>query len=375
MFGKFTFIFAAFFLSLHAFSAPIKIAYFGGLSGGSNQSAQKPLKALKLLVKEFNKKGGVKGTPVEVLAYDNGIEPIKNVALFKKLKKDGVIAIVGLHTSNDGLILSKLAEKYEIPLIVASATNPKVTEGKKYVTRVCFNDDAQGTFLAESAYQRLQARNVAVVVDVSDSFTTYLAKFFSEKFQSLGGKIVGTYSIHTNEKDFTAVINKLKAEAHADLIFLSASALESGYFMADLTRKGIKTPLLGSDGWQNLDLENVLKDQKSVHAYFSAHWYKELDTKESKEFVQAYEAEYGEKLFSFDADPVLTYDAGNLLLTALTQTASLDAKAIMDQVRKTQVNGVTGKIEFTGNTDPKKTLFFLEMANGKVAPAPTVAQK
>lgn len=373
--GSFSARLTRFFLVLYSLGinaseakTPIKIAYVGGLTGNFSQSAQKSLKALKLVVKQFNEKGGIHGRPVEVLPYDNGFSPVRNISIFEKLKKEGAIAIVGIHASNDGLVLSKLAEENHFPLVVASATHPGITKDKKYVARVCFTDNAQGIFLAKHAYETLKARKAAIVVDVSDSFTDYLAKVFTKKFTALGGTIVGNYPIRTNDKDFSSIITALKNQTLPDVLFVSASAMESSYLVSHLTNSGVKVPLLGNDGWQNNDLGLVLKnmEQNTFEAFFTAHWYRDLSYRESHSFIRDFENEYEEKLSSFDADTVLTYDAGLLLLSALSKTSKLTPDSIMNQIRKTRISGVTGTIEFSGLGDPVKPVHLLRIAKGKL---------
>jgi branched-chain amino acid transport system substrate-binding protein len=208
-------------------NSAVKIAYVGGLTGNYSQSAQKSLKALKLATKEFNRNGGVNGQKAEIIEFDTKNQPANIFKIFQEILKNKVVAIAGLHISNETLILAKLAEEHHIPMVVASATHPDITKNKKYVVRVCFNDDMQGESLAKYSRYDLKAKNVAVVADVSDSFTDYLSKTYQKTFTKIGGKITHVYPIRTNDTEFGSIIELLRKEQH-DLLFISASPLSSG---------------------------------------------------------------------------------------------------------------------------------------------------
>jgi branched-chain amino acid transport system substrate-binding protein len=345
----------------------VKIAYVGGLTGNYSQCAQKSLKALKLAVKEFNQQGGLKGRKVEVLEFDSQASPVTNYKIFEEIQRKHAVAITGIHTSNDALILSELAEKNRLPMVVASATHPGVTKDKKYAVRVCFNDDMQGEQLAKYARKVLKARNVSVVVDVSDSFTSYLSESFQKTFTSLGGKIVQTHPIRTNDTKFNQIVDSLK-NVNNDLLFISANALESGYLLTQMAIANMKVPVLGSDGWQNNDLILALRNlhQTNINAHFSVHWFREINLPESKSFIKNYQREYGEAPNSSDADMVLTYDAGKLLLSAMQQAKSLNGNDLIESIRKQTISGVTGKIKMREHSDPEKQVHILRIKNGEL---------
>lgn len=369
--SQFTFFAILFFLGLaHGQTSPIKIAYVGGLTGNLSQAAQRSLKALKLAVKKVNEKGGIRGRRVEVLAFDNKFSPVTNITIFEEIKKSGVVAVTGLHVSNDALVLSKLTEEARIPLIIASATHPAITKGQKYVTRVCFTDDAQGLALSEFAIKKLGRKSVVTIVDVSDSFTDYLSKTFSRHLSEMGGKVLATYPIRTNAKDFSEIMENIQRNKKPDMLFAAASAMESSYMISFLAKSKLRIPLMGSDGWQNSDLGHILRnlEQNDMEGFFSVHWHLDLPYEASKRFVRDYETEYKEKLTSFDADPVLTYDAGTLLLTALESSKDFAPDSIMSALRETSFDGVSGKIAFSKSPDAMKKVHILKISKGKLIP-------
>ena len=56
------------------------------------------------------------------------------------------------------------------------STNPKTTEGKKFVFRACFIDDFQGQVMAKFARENLKAQTAAVLYDVVE-YNKCIAEF------------------------------------------------------------------------------------------------------------------------------------------------------------------------------------------------------
>lgn len=353
---------------------PLRIGYIASLS--QNESAQRALRALKLIVSEFNQSGGIGGRPIEVLVYDNKHSPINNFALFRQIKKDRLVALTGVHSSNDGLIIARLAEEAHLPLVVSSATHPDITKNRRYVVRVCFSNEDEAIFLSKFAKKDLKAKRVAILTDVSDSFSTSLSQLFSTHFVQNGGKVVYRHDIRSNERDFSTMIqsiNNLKEKP--EMILSSTSAMEGGYLISQLNSSGLSIPVVGNDGWQSGNLSLALEKiaQGGITAYFPAHWYTRVNLPESNTFLKEYEKRYRETLDSSDVDSALTYDAGNFLLTALAKAQSVEPLALISSLRRQALSGVSGRIDLRDGRDPKKTIYMLSIKKGKLI-TPGVAE-
>lgn len=345
----------------------ITIAYVGGLTGRLSQASRRALNALELAVEEANLKGGARGRLFRVVSFDNKNSAINNYDLFDEILKSGAVAVTGIHVSDDGLILSMLAEKKQLPVVVASATHPNITKGKRFTVRVCFNDDMQGQFLANIAFNKFKKRNALLVVNASDSFSIYLSRRFEEVFKRLGGNISYVVNTIDGEVEYKQVIDSLARDTTIDLIFLSTSALESGYLINILSSNGIKKTILGSDGWQSDHLDTLLANLKSSHidAYYTAHWYKNMKDIKTAAFIRKYNMKFNDDTSSFDADAVLTYDAGVFLTTAIKNSPNLNSDEIMKSIQRTHINGLTGDIKMSNDGNPSKAIYVMKIVDGK----------
>ena len=59
-----------------------------------------------------------------------------------------VLALIGWPWSGLALGAAPVAEELKVPMVCTWATNPKVTEGRKYVSRVAFIDTFGGKIIA-----------------------------------------------------------------------------------------------------------------------------------------------------------------------------------------------------------------------------------
>lgn len=323
-----------------------------------------------MITSKYNREGGIQRRHIEVTAFDTQGTAQGSVRVMKEIKRGGYLAMIGVHSSNDGLVLSRLAEENKIPLVVVSATHPDITKNKQYVVRTCFNDNSQGKFLADFATQKLRAKRIVVITDVRDSFTNYLTTVFQNRIKSTGAKIIANYAIKTNDKDFSEVIKNISNLENPDSIFMATSAMEAVYLMTQLSNNNVHLPIIGNDGWQNDDLLLALKTvpQSLSRAYFSVHWYKEQSNLHSINFLSEYKKIYKESLESTDVDAALMHDSAELLYRALTKVTSSGPKAIMDQLKSTSFKGVTGSMKFLNGNEMQKEIYVLKIANGKMLP-------
>ena len=100
-------------------------------------------------------------------------------AVSRLIEKDKVAAIIGEVISSDTLAGVPIAERAGIPNISPTATNPLVTQKRKFAFRACFVDDLQGKVAARFAYENLKARKVALLIDQAQDYCVGLANFFT----------------------------------------------------------------------------------------------------------------------------------------------------------------------------------------------------
>ncbi|HOV38506.1 MAG TPA: ABC transporter substrate-binding protein [Spirochaetales bacterium] len=323
----------------------IKIGHTVALTGPSATWGQSEANALKMAIEKINAGGGVLGKQLEVIAYDNRADRMEAVNVAKRLiEQDKVVAIIGPAQSGVANAIREVNNSAKVPVIVTTATNPKVTVNDDgtvvpYTFRVCFIDPFQGTVAAQFALRDLNAKTAAVLYDVGDDYSQFLGKYFVEAFIKGGGKITANEAFRSGELDFRAQLGKIKT-GKPDVLFIPTMQKEAALAAKQARDLGITATFLGGDGWASPDLID-LAGPAIEGAYFVN--IAALEDPAIQDFIKEYKAR-------FNADPVLpnplmAYDAVLWLADALKRAGSTDGEKLKAALENTKdLPVLTGKL-------------------------------
>ena len=237
----------------------IKIGHAVALTGDASVFGQSEHTGLKLAVEAVNKKGGIMGHQVELVAVDTRADPTETVNAVRRLvEQEKVKAVIGVAQSGVAMAATPIVTNAKVPMISTTSSNPFVTVDKngdlqKYVFRVCFIDPYQGTVAAQFAYDKLKAKTAAILYDVGSDYSQWLAKYFEEAFSKMGGTIVGKEAYRTGELDFRAPLGKIKS-AEPDILFLPMTQKDAALAVKQSRDLGITATFLGGDNWGSPDI-------------------------------------------------------------------------------------------------------------------------
>ncbi|MDP1761111.1 MAG: ABC transporter substrate-binding protein, partial [Deltaproteobacteria bacterium] len=295
----------------------IRIGVNAELTGSKPTVGDSCQKAAELLAAQVNQAGGLKvgdqQLPIKLIVEDNEDKAESAAAAAQKLiSQNNVLAIIGPNASGNAIPAARICEDAGVIMISPWSTNPKTTEGKKFAFRACFLDDFQGQVMAKFARENLQAQTAAVLYDVASEYNKGIAEFFKKFFEAFGGKVVAFESYTKDDKDFSSQLTTIKA-ANPQVLFLPNYYNEVPLQAQQARRLGLTCAIIGSDSWGSQELLTLgAKDLEG--SYFSTHYAPDIATDKAQKFIRDYEAKYGKKP---DDVAALTYDAGQLLLTAI----------------------------------------------------------
>jgi len=353
---------AIFFLALIVSpgSAQVKIGCYLPMTGAAAAMGQMVWEGVQVAHKL---KPQVVGQDVKLVLVDTKSDKIEAAnAVSRLIEKDGVTAIIGEVISSDTLAGSPIAERARIPNISPTATNPLVTQNKKFAFRACFADDLQGKVAARYARNHLKIKRAAVIIDQAQDYCVGLSLYFMREFKHLGGEIVSLTHIQTGDQDFSGQIAAIKAKK-PQLIYAPNYYAEDALLARQLQNLGLKVPILTGDGAQVPEL--ITLGGPTVNGmYFTAHFHPDqAATPLAKEFMKAYEKKYGKELGAFAA---LSADSYFLLLNAITRANSLEGPKIAQALAATKnFPGVSGTITMDKNHNPVKGVVIIKVEKGK----------
>ncbi len=344
----------------------IRLGVNAELTGSKPTVGDSCKKAAELLAEQVNKDGGLKVGDkkylIKLFIEDNEDKAESAAAAAQKLiSQNNVLAVIGPNASGNAIPAARICEDAGVIMISPWSTNPKTTEGKKFVFRACFLDDFQGQVMAKFARENLQAQTAAVLYDVASEYNKGIAEFFKKFFEASGGKVVAFESYTKDDKDFSSQLTTIKA-ANPQVLFLPNYYNEVPLQAQQARRLGLTCAIIGSDSWGSQELLTLgAKDLEG--SYFSTHYAPDIATEKAQKFIRDYEARYGKKP---DDVAALTYDAGQLLLAAIAKAGTLDRKKVRDALATIEeFEGGTGKMQFKNTCDPIKSAVILQIKDGK----------
>ncbi|MCX7856761.1 MAG: ABC transporter substrate-binding protein [Deltaproteobacteria bacterium] len=358
------FVFLLFLQTLAFAKEALKIGLIAPLTGDVKTFGESARNGFNIACEDYMQKGKYK---IERFITDDKNDPTEgsNAAL-KLITQDKVIGIVGPLTSKVAIPVSEIANANKTPMITGTATNPKVTvqDGKRkpYVFRACFIDPFQGSIAAIFALSELKAKTAAVLYDVGNDYSKGLAEFFSDRFKKGNGNIVAYESYQKDDVDFSALITKI-AVKKPDVIYLPDYYNKVGLIAKQIRDKGLKSVLLGGDGWDSPELVKIAGDA-IVGGYFTNHYSPERRDPVTEGFIKKYKERHN---IIPDALAALTYDATSILLKTIDLAKKLDREEIAKTMSGVKnFDGVTGKISFDKNGDAIKSVVILKVEKDKI---------
>src|SRR5688572_4787553 len=241
-------------------ASTILFGEYASLTGKEAAFGRSSHRGTEIAIDEINKAGGVLGKQIRLITEDTqSKEGESSTVVSKLISRDKVIAVLGEVASSRSLEAAPICQQNKIPMISPSSTNPKVTQVGDYIFRVCFLDSFQGDVLARFGLTNLNARRIAIMSDVAQSYSLGLPEFFRASFVKRGGQVVSEQKFSSGDTDFNAQLTAIKAE-NPDAIFVPCYYQEAASIARQARQLGIKVPLFGGDGWEAPELLQIGKE-------------------------------------------------------------------------------------------------------------------
>lgn len=353
----------------------VKIGVIAPLTGDNAAIGLGIRNAADLAVKQANQQNAIPGWRFELAPEDDQAQPESGRNAATKLTGDAEVAgVIGPFNSSVGQAVQPVLDSAGIPLISPGNTNPSLTRGpdlanpkRTYPTyfRTCTTDDVQGPFAAKY----LLDNGIDQVATIHDkkAYGQGLVTAFSDYYSKNGGTIVAAETINPEDKDFAAVISKVRG-TNPKVVYYGGEYGQGGPLSQQMKGAGLNVPLMGGDGI--FDPKFIELAGSNSNGDLATSVGAPVESLESaKAFVAAYNAEgYRDPYAAFGA---YSYDATNALITALKTTlpeAGDPAKAraaTVTALASTDFQGATGTVAFDQFGDAReRVLTAYEVVDG-----------
>jgi branched-chain amino acid transport system substrate-binding protein len=315
---------ALFFLGFAgAAEADVTIGVAGPITGANASFGAQLTQGVAQAAEDFNRSGGILGQRIVIQQGDDVSDPKQGVSVANKFVGDGVRFVVGHFNSGVTIPASEVYADNGVLMITPSATNPKVTERKLWdVFRTCGRDDQQGRLWADLALGKLKDAKIAIVHDK----TTYgqgLADA-AKGFMNAGGKKEVLYEgVNAGEKDYSAIVSKIKASG-AEYLMWGGLHTEGGLIVRQMRDQGIKTVMISGDGITDTEFASV--GGPGIEGTLMSFGPEPRNNPNAKGIV----AEFAAKGFDPQGYTLYSYAAMQIIKQAAEKANSLDPKKLAE---------------------------------------------
>ncbi|MDQ7781893.1 MAG: ABC transporter substrate-binding protein [Desulfomonilaceae bacterium] len=327
------------------------------------------LKAVQMAVDEINAGGGVKvgdaKRPIKLETLDlrdssPGVPVSEALLGIEKIITDKKVSalVVGPFRSEALLAGMDIVAKYKVPLLGTIAMSPKSEEKikenpdkYKYCFRVCLNAKYLVGYLAKTlasmkkdyGWDKLYVMHQDVLwARMTGEITSKVA------VSKMGWQEVGSEAFPTGASDFSASLQKARTRG-AQVILTIFDMPQSGILLKQWQSMkipamlaGFISPMAGPGAWKTFDgkIAGLINMDFEIGSAIPTSKYAP-----AQEFYDKYIKKYGVPMEAGHG-PAPSYDAVYILAEAIERAGTLDPDKLVDEIKKTDRQGVIGRIKF-----------------------------
>jgi branched-chain amino acid transport system substrate-binding protein len=260
----------------------------------------------------------VAGKKVELIIKDDTATPDVTKRLAQELiVNDKVNVIAGFGVTPAALAAAPLATQSKTPQVVMAAATSSITEASPYIVRTSFTLPQVSVAMGDWAPKNGVKSVVTLVSDYGPGNDA--EKFFTERFQLNGGKVIEKLRVPLRNPDFAPFLQKVR-DAKPDALFVfvpsgAGAAVMKQFLERGMDKAGIR--MIATGDVTDDDLLNDMGDGAlgivTSHHYSAAH-----PSAANKKFVEAFEKANKGMRPNFMA--VGGYDGMRVIYEALRQT-------------------------------------------------------
>ncbi|MCT8997848.1 branched-chain amino acid ABC transporter substrate-binding protein [Chelativorans intermedius] len=340
--------------------AEIVIATAGPMTGQYATFGEQMRAGAEQAVADINAAGGINGEMLRLEVGDDACDPKQAVAVANQFAGQGVVFVAGHFCSGSSIPASQVYAEEGIIQISPASTNPAFTDERPGpgVYRVCGRDDQQGDVAGQFLMENFPDAKVAFIHDKT-AYGKGLADATKAAYEAAGGTPALYEAYTAGEKDYTALVSKLKQEG-IDVLYVGGYHTEAGLIVRQMREQGMDTVLVSGDALVTDEYWAITGEAgEGTLMTFSPDPRK---NEIAKPVVEALEAA-GKTAEGY---ALYTYAAVQAWAQAVTTAGSTDYDAVVEALDAGTFDTVLGSLEFDEKGDVTLPGYvFYEWRDGK----------
>ncbi len=347
-------------VSASAFAETLKLGSMSPLTGPYAADGNDIANGVRTAIEVVKSEGGIPGfDDITLSAQDTACDPRQAVAAANKLINEGVNAVIGTYCSSATLPSSEAFDEEDIIMLTPGATNENVTErGLQNMFRTCGRDDDQSKAALAFMTNYLKSKSI-YLVDDKTAYSQGLADNVEKASGAAGIKVLGHDHVNQGDKDFSAVLTKVKA-ANPDVFYISLQNSATGaLLLIQAKRMGIDAVYLSQDAVYHPQLITIAK--KDADGMYLTFGYVDTSAPSYKKFIKAYEPKYGKP----GAYSAYAYDSAMAYLAAVKKAGSVELSKVRTALLSMEFKGASKTFRYKENGDSGSNYIIRKIENGK----------
>jgi branched-chain amino acid transport system substrate-binding protein len=323
----------------------IKFGIGGPITGSDAAFGAQLKQGAEQAIADINDAGGILGKKISVSVGDDVGDPRQGVSVANNFVAAGVKYVVGHFNSSVTMPSSEIYQENGAIQITPASTNPRITERNMWnIFRTCGRDDQQGAVAGDYIAKNFKDKKVAILHDK----TTYgqgLAEETKKTMNSKGIREVLYEGINKGDKDFSAIVSKIKASG-ADLVYWGGLHTEGGLLVRQMRDQGVATVIMSGDGITSDEFATI--GGPGVEGTLMTYGPDPRKRAEAKAVVEKFRA----KNFEPESYTLYSYAAVQIIKQAAEAANSLDPKKISETIKSgRKFSTVIGELSYDQKGD------------------------
>ncbi len=342
----------------------IKIAVAAPMTGDNAEYGIGFANAAKLMVAEWNEKGGVLGKPVELVIYDDKNNGEEAASIAQQIVADeNIVGVIGHFASGVSMAAAPTYEENNLIEISPSASHPDYSSMGDTIFRnnVVISFEAQkGLELIVDYMGKTKVGIVSIKTDWGTSTKDIVKDVIAEEYPFV--EIVAVEEVLEGIDDYGPVVTKMN-DAGAEVL-ISVAMYGT---LAPLTKQYKQVnPDIEVIGFSNSFAQELINlgGESAEGIMFPISFFPGSEDPAIKKFVSEYNSAYGAIPSSLTAQ---AYDSVGILLTAVEMAGSKEKDSIKTAMYELNYPGVTGDTVFNEDGDSLKVLTAAIVKDGQFA--------
>jgi branched-chain amino acid transport system substrate-binding protein len=339
----------------------VKIGFVNSMTGPEAPIGENLTNGVAMAVEDLKKQG----IDVDLVKEDDTGKPEKSMAALEKFAtRDNVAGVVGPYSSKCANAVSKLAEKYRVPLLIPVAAKEDITrQNLKWVFRLNATSDQYANILLNMATSLGTVKTMAIIHENTD-FGTSTAKSAVAYAAKKGITVVAEEAYAPGSPDYRSTLAGIKGK-NPEVVFMVSYVADAILLMRQSREIGLAPRAFLGAGAGFATQAFAKETDISNNVFSSTQWTSDVKWPGATDFAARYQQRFGK-------EP--TYHAA-CAYAAMKIMAETAAKGKSNPIKTRELlkagrwNGIMGEVKFAdydGYTNQNNHQMLVEqIQNGK----------